>query len=131
VQQNGKGPGITHPGIAGQEAVIRKTYSKARLGYGDTGYFELHGTGTPVGDPIECAAVGNVFAPGLSPQKPLLLSALKSNIGHTGRASGLASMIKVVMSLERGVIPPIVGIKTLNSNSEFRNPNVVGTDSCD
>jgi acyl transferase domain-containing protein len=69
------------------------------------------------GDPIECAAVGNVFASSRSPEKPLLLTSLKSNIGHTESASGLASIIKVVLSLEKGLIPPIVGIKTPNPKS--------------
>lgn len=58
---NGKTPGITLPSATGQEAVIRKAYAKAGLGFGDTQYVECHGTGTPVGDPIEVEGVANVF----------------------------------------------------------------------
>ena len=117
INTNGKGHGISHPGLLGQEAVIRKAYSKARLGFEETGFLECHGTGTPVGDPIEVAAIGRVFAEGRTAQTPLLLSALKSNIGHTEGASGLASIQKVVLSLEKGVVPATVGVRRFNPAS--------------
>ena len=115
VNTNGRGYGISHPGRLGQEAVIRRAYSKANLPFDQTGYVECHGTGTPVGDPIEVAAIGDVFAQSRTPHTPLLLSALKSNIGHTEGASGIASVQKVVLSLEKGVVPATIGIKCLNS----------------
>ena len=117
INTNGKGHGINHPGLLGQEAVIRKAYSKAGLGFEETGFLECHGTGTPVGDPIEVAAVGNVFAASRTVRTALLLSALKSNIGHTEGASGIASIQKVVLSLEKGVVPAAMGIRRLNPAS--------------
>lgn len=71
---NGKTPGITQPGINGQEAVIRKTYKKAGLDWRDTSYVECHGTGTPVGDPIEVEGLSRVFSQDIRP--PLLIGAV-------------------------------------------------------
>ncbi|KAH0198454.1 ketoacyl-synt-domain-containing protein, partial [Aureobasidium melanogenum] len=87
VNSNGKSQGINHPSSKDQEAVIREAYGKANLGYEDTGWFECHGTGTPVGDPIEVLAAGDVFASGRTPDNPLLLGSIKTNIGHTEGAS--------------------------------------------
>lgn len=117
---NGRGAEISHPGKAQQEIVIRKAYANAKLDFRDTGYFEVHGTGTPVGHPLEGSAVGNVFAQGRSPEKPLLLGAVKSNFGHSEAASALAQIIKVVLCLETGEIPATVGIKRLNPQIDFR-----------
>jgi acyl transferase domain-containing protein len=117
---NGRGAGISHPGAAEQEIVIRKAYANAKLDFGDTGYFEAHGTGTPVGDPLEVFAVGNVFSEGRSPEKPLLLGAVKSSLGHSEAASAIAQIIKVVLCLETGEIPATIGIKRLNPKIDFR-----------
>ena len=87
-------------------------------------YFECHGTGTYVGDPIEVAAVGRVFAPERSAEDPLLIGSVKSNIGHSEGASALASIMKVVLALERGVIPPIFKLETLNPNIDFEGAKV-------
>jgi acyl transferase domain-containing protein len=119
INTNGKGLGISQPGVQGQEAVIRIAYAKTKLGLGLTTYIECHGTGTPVGDPIEVKAIGNVFAAGRSKDSPLLLSSVKSQIGHTEGASGIASIQKVVLSLEEGLIPATIGIKKLNPAREY------------
>ncbi|KKY22771.1 putative lovastatin nonaketide synthase [Phaeomoniella chlamydospora] len=121
INTNGKGAGISHPSISGQEAVIRKAYSKANLDLTTTAFVECHGTGTPIGDPIEVQAVGNVFAEARSWQQPLFLTSLKSNIGHTEGASGIASVIKVVKSLETGIIPATYGIRKLNPAINFHD----------
>jgi acyl transferase domain-containing protein len=119
INTNGKGLGISQPGVLGQEAVIRMAYAKAKLDLGQTSYIECHGTGTPVGDPIEVKAIGNVFS-GRAAKSPLLLSSVKSQIGHTEGASGIASIQKVVMALEEGLVPATTGIKKLNPAREFR-----------
>lgn len=122
IARDGKSLGINHPSAVDQEAVIRRAYAKAGLDYDQTGYFECHGTGTPVGDPIECTAIGNVFSSGRNPETPLYIGSVKSNIGHCEGASGLASVMKVILSLERGIIPPTVGVQTLNPASGYPNP---------
>jgi len=111
--RNGKGPGINHPGREAQEAVIRKAYAKAGLGFSQTGYFECHGTGTAVGDPIECAAIGNVFAEGRTSEDPLLIGSIKTNLGHCEGA---------VHCLEKACIPATIGVKKLNPNSKHNIP---------
>ncbi|KAG9749737.1 ketoacyl-synt-domain-containing protein, partial [Aureobasidium melanogenum] len=120
VNSNGKSQGINHPSSKDQEAVIREAYTKANLRYEDTGWFECHGTGTPVGDPIEVLAAGDIFASGRTPDNPLLLGSIKTNIGHTEGASGLASIIKAVLSIENDMIPATVGVKKLNPAIDFK-----------
>lgn len=124
---NGRTGGITRPSAAGQEAVIRDAYRNAGdLSISDTNYFEVHGTGTPVGDPIEVSAVGNVFSSvrSDSPEDRLLIGSVKTNLGHTEGASALAAIMKVVLSLESGFIPPSIGVKHLNPNINFDKAKV-------
>ncbi|KAK8080853.1 hypothetical protein PG997_008671 [Apiospora hydei] len=96
INANGRSVGISRPSVAGQEDVIREAYWNAgNLPLDGTTYFECHGTGTSVGDPIEVAAVGNVFAPGRSHLNPMLVGSVKTNVGHSEGASALASIMKV------------------------------------
>lgn len=77
INANGKTAGISHPSPDGQEAVIRQAYRNAgNLDPNHTGYFECHGTGTPVGDPIEVSALGRVFSPGREGEQPLLIGSV-------------------------------------------------------
>ena len=125
INSNGRTGGITRPSARGQEVVIREAYRNAGdLSFSDTSYFECHGTGTYVGDPIEVAAVGKVFAPERSAEDPLLVGSVKSNVGHSEGASALASVMKVVLSLENGAIPPIFDLKTQNPNIDFEGAKV-------
>ncbi|KAF1951581.1 ketoacyl-synt-domain-containing protein [Byssothecium circinans] len=112
--QDGRTPGITQPSKENQAKLIRATYEKAGLDPGATRYFEAHGTGTPVGDPIEAAAIGSVFHSYRSPSNPLYIGALKSNFGHLEGASGIAGIIKTVLVLEKGIIPPNTNFKNVN-----------------
>ena len=73
-----------------------------------------------MGDPLEVSAIGNVFSQGRSPERPLLLGAVKTNLGHSEAASGIAQIIKVVLCLETGEIPATIGIKRLNPKLDFR-----------
>ncbi|KAI1208447.1 putative polyketide synthase [Annulohypoxylon truncatum] len=113
VNSNGHTPGITQPSIDGQEAVIRKAYARAKLNPSDTPFVETHGTGTGVGDPIEVEALSRVFQKN-ERDHPLLLGAVKTNLGHSEAASGLTSIIKATLMLERGQIPATIGLKQLN-----------------
>ncbi|EAA36364.1 ketoacyl-synt-domain-containing protein [Neurospora crassa] len=122
INSNGKTNGITLPSADGQEAVIRKAYAQAGLGFNETDYIECHGTGTAVGDPIEVEAVSRVFK---KPQgAPLLIGSVKSNLGHSEAASGLSSIIKVAMALEKGEIPPTYGVKNINPKIKTDEWNV-------
>jgi acyl transferase domain-containing protein/NADPH:quinone reductase-like Zn-dependent oxidoreductase/SAM-dependent methyltransferase len=114
---DGRTPGITQPSKDAQELLIRETYEKAGLDLKSTRFFEAHGTGTPVGDPIEAGAIGGAFSKYRSPEEPLYVGAVKSNIGHLEGASGVAGVIKAILALEKGVIPP-------NTNFECPNPRI-------
>lgn len=102
--QDGRTPGITQPSRAAQEANIRDVYRSAGLSMSTTQFLEAHGTGTQIGDPIEAGAIAEAF--GRRPDNPLLIGAVKSNIGHLEAASGIAALIKTVIVLEKGIIPP-------------------------
>ncbi|KAJ5293199.1 uncharacterized protein N7443_009152, partial [Penicillium atrosanguineum] len=104
--QDGKTPGITQPSSEMQASLIRETYRQAGLDVAMTRYFEAHGTGTAIGDPIETKAIGSVFRSCRSPAEPLYIGSIKSNVGHLEGGSGMAGMMKVILALEKGVIPP-------------------------
>ncbi|KAI0444713.1 polyketide synthase [Xylaria telfairii] len=112
--QDGRSPGITQPTKTAQVDLIRRVYSQAGLDMSLTRFFEAHGTGTSVGDPIETSAIGEVFGPLRSIEQPLYVGALKSNVGHLEGASGVAAVIKGIYTLEQGVIPANTWLERLN-----------------
>ncbi|KAI1084321.1 putative polyketide synthase [Whalleya microplaca] len=121
---NGKTGGISHPSPEGQEAVIRHAYRAAGdLNPDLTGYFECHGTGTPVGDPIEVTALGNVFSSGRQ-DEPLLIGSIKPNLGHSEAASAMAQLMKGVLALEHDEIPATIGIENFNPAIDFEGARV-------
>ncbi|EEH17875.1 hypothetical protein PABG_00438 [Paracoccidioides brasiliensis Pb03] len=114
INQDGRTQGVTMPNIAAQEQLIRSVYAQAHIDPIDTGYVEAHGTGTKVGDPIEASALHTVFGKGRPSKKPLFVGSVKCNVGHTEGASGVVSVIKTAMMLEKGFILP---------NCDFEKPN--------
>lgn len=111
---NGRTGGITHPSPAAQEAAMRKAYRMAgNLNPRDTAYYECHGTGTAVGDPIELKAIQSFFA-AREKENPLLLGSVKANIGHGEPVSGLSGLLKTVLAIQRGVIPSMVTPTSIN-----------------
>ncbi|KZL88045.1 pksn polyketide synthase for alternapyrone biosynthesis protein [Colletotrichum incanum] len=114
VNQDGRTAGITVPSGRAQEALIRNTYDLANLPLSETGYFEAHGTGTRAGDPVELGALHATFGAARGRSAPLLVGSVKTNIGHTEGAAGIAGIIKAVLALERAQIPPLAGFDTLN-----------------
>jgi len=115
--QDGNTPSITLPNHLSQEALIKETYRKAHLDMVPTRFFEAHGTGTSVGDPNESKAIGSAFRDFRTLEDPLWIGAIKSNIGHLEGASGIAGVIKAMLVLEKGIIPP-------NTNFEKLNPKI-------
>nr|WHN38865.1 polyketide synthase 4 [Elsinoe perseae] len=112
--QDGRSPSITQPMVDAQEELIRKAYDDVGLDLADTRFFEAHATGTAVGDPTEMEAIAKVFAEYRSPEDPMYIGAVKSNIGHLEGAAGIASLVKSIMTLERGYIPANAWFKKLN-----------------
>jgi acyl transferase domain-containing protein/acyl carrier protein len=114
VNSDGRSSGLTAPNGLAQQALLRAALNKADLQPGDIDYVEAHGTGTPLGDPIEVEALGAVMCEGRSATRPLAIGSIKTNIGHSEAASGLAGLLKVVMALRHEAIPP---------NLHFSSPN--------
>jgi myxalamid-type polyketide synthase MxaE and MxaD len=106
VNQDGKSNGLTAPNRPAQEAVLRDAYARSGVNPAHVQYIEAHGTGTSLGDPIEAQALGAVLGPGREPSRPCLIGSVKSNIGHLEAAAGIASIIKVALSLYHREIPP-------------------------
>lgn len=106
--------GYTAPSIEGQAEVIRAAHADARISADTIGYVEAHGTGTRLGDPIEFAGLTRAFRASTDRRHFCGLGSLKSNIGHLDAAAGVASLIKVILSLERRQIPPTLNFEELN-----------------
>uniref|UniRef100_A0AAU8H6V0 G8446 n=1 Tax=Sporormiella sp. TaxID=2012087 RepID=A0AAU8H6V0_9PLEO len=105
---------ITHPHAGAQEFLYKRVLANAGIDAHEVSYVEMHGTGTQAGDGIEMTSVTNVFAPRQRqrrPDQPLYLGAIKANIGHGEAASGINSLVKVLMMMKKNAIPPNVGIK--------------------
>ena len=105
---------ITHPHAGAQEYLYSKVLANAGVDAHDISYVEMHGTGTQAGDGIEMTSVTNVFAPRhrqRRPEQTLHLGAIKANIGHGEAASGINSLVKVLMMMKKNAIPANVGIK--------------------
>ncbi len=104
VNQDGASSGVTVPNGPAQQALLRQALAAAKLQPADVDYVETHGTGTPLGDPIELEALSQVFADrGDSP--PLVLGSVKTNLGHLEAAAGVAGFIKTVLAVQHGYIP--------------------------
>ncbi|GAB1210912.1 hypothetical protein ATERTT37_000022 [Aspergillus terreus] len=101
INQDGRTLAISTPSGEAQERLIRDCYQKARLDPKQTSYVEAHGTGTGAGDPLELAVISAAF-----PGQQIQVGSVKANIGHTEAVSGLASVIKVALAVEKGIIPP-------------------------
>ncbi|MFG2005193.1 SDR family NAD(P)-dependent oxidoreductase [Spirillospora sp. NPDC048911] len=115
VNQDGRSQALLVPHGPSQEAVIRRALAASALDPADIDHVEAHGTGTTVGDRVEADALSRVFGDGRPADRPLLLGSLKSNLGHTQAASGLAALMKVVLSLRHERLP-----RTLHAGTPSR-----------
>ncbi|WP_261900523.1 type I polyketide synthase, partial [Mycobacterium marinum] len=114
INQDGRSNGLMAPNPAAQQAVLRAAYTNAGMQPSEVDYVEAHGTGTLLGDPIEARALGSVLGRGRPEESPLLIGAVKTNLGHTEAAAGIAGFIKTVLAVQHGQIPP---------NQRFESPN--------
>ncbi|MCC7383296.1 MAG: SDR family NAD(P)-dependent oxidoreductase [Deltaproteobacteria bacterium] len=105
INHDGPASGLTVPSADAQEAVIRAALARAAVDPADVGYIEAHGTGTPLGDPIEIRALGRVFGARPS-ERPLFIGSVKSNLGHAEAAAGVAGLAKAALMVHHGAIPP-------------------------
>ena len=125
VNHDGQSSGLTVPNRMAQEAVIRQAIKGAGVEPSQVSYVEAHGTGTPLGDPIEVRALLSVYGRGRSPGWPLTIGSVKTNIGHLEAAAGIAGLIKVVLALQNGEIPPHIHFKKLNPGISFSDCPVI------
>jgi acyl transferase domain-containing protein len=123
INHGGPASGITVPNEIAQEKVIKQALKNARRKPSDIQFIETHGTGTAIGDPIEFNAIDAVFGNRPS-EDPLILGSVKTNIGHLDAASGVAGLIKTVLSIQHNEIPPNLHFKTPSPKIDWSKGNI-------
>ncbi|MFC4170272.1 type I polyketide synthase, partial [Teichococcus aestuarii] len=118
----GRTIGLSLPNREAQAALLQRVLAEAGVARDDIAYFEAHGTGTQAGDPAETWAIGTALAQGRA--TPLAIGSVKTNIGHLEPASGIAGLLKAMLVLERGAVPPNLHFSTPNPNIDFAGLNL-------
>jgi acyl transferase domain-containing protein/SAM-dependent methyltransferase/acyl carrier protein len=113
--------GYTAPSIAGQSAVIAQAHAFAGVTADTIGYVEAHGTATPLGDPIEVAALTSAFRRTTAARGFCALGSVKSNIGHLDTAAGIVGLIKAVLTVQHGIVPPSLHFQRPNPACDLDN----------
>jgi len=121
VNQDGKTNGITAPSTGSQIELEREIYTKHKIDPETISYVETHGTGTRLGDPIELEALATVFKEKTTKKQYCALGSVKSNIGHTISAAGVAGVQKAVLAMLHRTLVPSLHVTTENSNFDFKN----------
>jgi polyketide synthase 13 len=119
VNHDGRSNGLIAPNPDAQADVLRRAYKDAGINPRSVDYIEAHGTGTVLGDPIEAQALGRVIGRGRPADKPVLLGAIKTNVGHMESAAGAASLAKMVLSLQHDKLPPSINYIGPNPYIDF------------
>ncbi|HEV7456874.1 MAG TPA: type I polyketide synthase [Roseococcus sp.] len=112
VLHDGQSSGLTAPNGAAQQAVIRAALADAGLAPAEVDYVQAHGTGTPLGDPVEANALGAAYRPGRT--APLRIGSVKANLGHLEATAGVAGLIAAILALRAERIPPQINFERLN-----------------
>ncbi len=120
INQSGTSAAMPVPNGPAQERAMEEALAKAGVAPAEVDYVEAHGTGTELGDSIELRALASVYGKGREAERPLLLGSVKTNIGHTEWSSGMASIIKAVMAMQKGVIPAHLHFNAPNPNFDWR-----------
>lgn len=118
----GRKSGLTIPSVEAQAELMSNVLAKSGLQAEDVDFIEAHGTGTPVGDPVEATAIGQIY--GHARTNPMPVSSVKANLGHLEPASGMAGLIKAMLALKKGVLPPMNLDFTPNTHIDFAGLNV-------
>ncbi len=129
---NGFSSGLTAPNPESQKRAIEAALKAAGIAPTDVDYLEAHGTGTELGDPLEMQAAAAVLGDGRDPRQPLLVGSVKTNIGHLEAAAGMAGLIKVILAIQHGRIPPHLNFETPNPHINWDElPVKIVTDTTD
>ena len=120
INQDGASNGLTAPNGLAQECLLRKALAVADVTAQEISYVEAFGAGTPLGDVVEFNALAAIYGKNRSEENPLLVGSVKTNIGHTEAAAGMAGLIKVVLALQHQYIPPHLHLRK-------RNPQLCAT----
>lgn len=121
INQDGKTNGITAPSAMSQVNLLRAIYEDNQIDPASIDYVETHGTGTKLGDPIEIKALSDVFGESGMEKESCPIGSVKTNIGHTIGAAGVAGLIKIIMSLKHQAIPPTLHYEQANEHIDFKN----------
>ena len=121
INQDGRSNGLTAPNGPSQESVIKAALKDAGLDAFQIGYVETHGTGTSLGDPIEVQALGAVLTQGRAKDNELVIGSVKTNLGHLESAAGVAGLIKAILSVHHGLIPPHLHLQDRNPYIPWEN----------
>ncbi|MBV8223820.1 MAG: polyketide synthase dehydratase domain-containing protein, partial [Verrucomicrobia bacterium] len=128
INQDGRTNGLTAPSSQSQEQLYLETYSRCGVSPESISYVEAHGTGTPLGDPVEVHGLTRAFRKYTQKNGFCALGSVKSNIGHTTAAAGMAGLVKVLLSLGRHQIPPSLHFERANEHCLFeKSPFYVNT----
>jgi len=124
VNTDGRKSALTVPNGHAQQRLLQRLYADCGINLDDIDYIEAHGTGTPVGDPIEADAIGSAIGRRRAADKPVLIGSVKANIGHLEPASGMAGLVKTVLALKHRAVPGAARFRRPSPAIDFTGLNI-------